>query len=1098
MRRSVGLALALAGLLVATSVGASRAVEAAAEGGGAALHVLSVLDDDVTDWIVADFTAHTGIRVERPLGRRSSLEAFTYFEQRRGSPEVSVILGGPGVAWAGAAANGLLERYDSPELAAFGPPADPEHRWFGFYRGTLAFVTLREGGIPAPRVWSDLLRTDGPELRVALANPATSGTALAVVTSLVTLMGEDAAFRYLAAVDRRVIEHPSAGAAVIHLVSEGIANVGIALDHDVAREMRRGVPLVISYPADGAAAEIGGVGILREAPEPDAARRFVDRLLSREFQEQLASSDVVLFEPLREGVGSQRWRRDLPQPRRVLMEPSTAAGARERLLERWNREIVAVRAAEQPAPAMRLEPVVARTAPGARAVDGELVLDLAVVASALAVYGLLRRRTTLVPRFLTLVLLAVLITALGIDRFAVRLERRASQEHREVQARTATELLAEESAVDLIARNVAAIAARVEKLFRYFPGELAEVEIVDASGARLMRAIWHGEREGGRVEWLQRSGPQRDLAPVTSAASGQAATRLAASFDPRRGREMLLVVAPMVAYDARRGEVRATFEPSASEPMARTSTRNLLWVALAASLVGALAISLFVGREIVAPLGRLRECMARVAGGDLAAEVDRRDRVRRDEIALVATAFGGLLAAFRNVVADTGLASAELEVSVAELERHAAVLDSRGGRQRREGELESGDQEVLAERLATLRCSLGEIRHGLGEAQAFVEDGEHAFRHASEILGRAVAGSATAGSAFSEVAAAAPRVDEGLQVIATRAREAGETIGVALNGVALLVDRSRALAETRGEAQGSLIRSRMLLHSTLDGLSSAAGTISEFVTLGRELGTRAYQVGYLVKLIGEASEEIGVLALNAAILAAQAGPDGASFGVVAEEMRVLAARAEQEALDADAILHAVERDVERAMTAAAEGQQSVGLALGAANQMDVSLDAVESRMTEAVGLVGAISASTEDQERGGRSLLEAVHEIEDRAESTFAESRRHVAALDELRVAVATVAQAVRDAAEAARREAERGGPAREGLQRAGAQGLAAETTVDEVSSLVGRSRDRAMLGASWAAEQHELARTVATTTQRLARGSERLRAIVARFASRG
>ncbi len=1095
MRRSVGLALAVAVLLVATAAGAAAADAAA---GGASLRILSVLDDDVTDWIVADFSAHTGIRVERPLGKRSSLEAFTYFAERRGSPEVSVVLGGPGVAWAGAAANGLLERYDSPELAEFGPPADPEHRWFGFYRGTVAFVTRRESGISVPRVWSDLLRTDGPDLHVALANPATSGTALAVLTSLVTLMGEDAAFRYLAAVDRRVIEHPSAGAAVIHLVSEGIANVGIALDHDVAREMRRGEPLAISYPADGAAAEVGGVGILRDAPEPEAARRFVDRLLSREFQEALASSDVVLFEPLRDGVGSQRWRRDLPQPRRVLMEPSIAAAARERLLERWNREIVAVRAVEQPAPGMRVEPVVAHANLGTRTLDLELVLDLAAVALALVVYGLLRRRTTLVPRFLTLVLLAVLITALGIDRFAVRLERRASQEHREVQARTATELLAEESAVDLVARNVAAIAARVEKLFRYFPGELAEVEIVDASGARLMRAIWHGGGGGERVEWLERSGPQRDLAAVSSATSAPAATRLTTTFDPRRGREMLVVVAPMVAYDARRGEVRATFEPSASEPMSRTSTRNLLWVALAASVVGALAISLFVGREIVAPLDRLRERMVRATSGDLAVEMDRRDRVRRDEVAQVASAFGGLLAAFRNVVADTGVASAELEVAVAELERHVAELESRGERRRREGELETGEQAALSERLATLRRSLGELRRGLGDAQAFVEDGEHAFRHSAEILGRAADGTATAGAVFSELAAAAPRVDEGLQVMATRAREAGETIGVALNGFALLVDHSLALAETRGEAQGSLTRSRMLLHSTLHGLSSAAGTISEFVTLGRELGTRARQVGYLVKLIGEASEEIGVLALNAAILAAQAGPEGASFGVVADEMRVLAARAEQEALDADAILRAVERDVERAMTAAAEGQQSVGLAMGAANQMDASLDAVESRMTEAVGLVNAISASTEDQERGGRSLLEAVHEIEDRAERTFAESRRHVAALGELRVAVAAVAQAVRDAAETARREAERGGSARESIQRVGAHGLAAETVADEVVTLVGRSRDRAMLGASWAAEHHELARALSATAQRLARGSERLRAIVARFASRG
>jgi iron(III) transport system substrate-binding protein len=498
----VAVSLALAG------AGRAYAAEGAAAGAGAArLHILSVLDDDVTDWIVSGFTAATGIEVERPLGKRSSLEGFTYLEERRGPPEVSVVLGGPGVVWTRAAQNQLLEPYASPELAGFEVPADPGNRWFGVYRGTIAFVTRTDSGLTPPRSWSDLLRVDGPPVKIALANPSTSGTAFTVLSSLVALMGEDAAFRYLTELDHRVVEYPSAGGAVVALVSEGVANVGLAFDHDVEREILRGAPLAISYPEDGTGAEIGGVGIVRDAPEPLAARRFVDYLLSQGFQDRLASDEVALFEPLRRGAAAQRWRAGLPEPKRVALDPVAVAASQRRLLDRWNGAVLAQRAADRATD----RPASVFAAPAAHPGTGvfggatrAFWLDVLAVVLALGIYTLLRRRTSLLPRFLVLVLLSVLVTALGIERFSVRLERDAIQERRRLQARTATELLAEESAVDLLARNVTALAGRVEKLFRYFPGELMDVEISNAAGARVLHAVWRDSGGGGRVEWLER------------------------------------------------------------------------------------------------------------------------------------------------------------------------------------------------------------------------------------------------------------------------------------------------------------------------------------------------------------------------------------------------------------------------------------------------------------------------------------------------------------------------------------------------------------------------------------------------------------------
>ncbi len=490
MKRALAVAVAVAlGLaaLAALGTGAAVAADARAAPATEPLAVLSVLDDDVTDAIVAGFTAHTGIPVTRPWGRLSSLEAFTYLREKHAALEVSVVLGGPGVVWARAASEGLLEPYDSPELSGFDAPADAAHRWFGFYRGTIAFVTPRDASVPPPRVWSDLLRTDGPAPRIALANPATSGTAFTVVSGLVELMGEEQAFRFLEDVAPRVVAYPSSGSAVVTLAREGVADVAIAFDHDAEREIRAGAALAISYPADGAPTEIGGVGILRGAPQPEAARAFVDHLLSREFQERLGREEVALFEPLRRGVATPPWRAALPVPKRVALDAERVAAAQTHLLDRWSREVIA-RGGEGRGAARGVAPDRPAARESGSTSTRSFWVDVLAVALALGIYALLRRRTSILPRFLVLVLLSVLVTALGIERFSVRLEREAARERRRLQARTATELLAEESARDLVAHNLTAIRAGVEKLFRYFPRELVEVEIGDTAGVRVLRA----------------------------------------------------------------------------------------------------------------------------------------------------------------------------------------------------------------------------------------------------------------------------------------------------------------------------------------------------------------------------------------------------------------------------------------------------------------------------------------------------------------------------------------------------------------------------------------------------------------------------------
>ncbi|MET1073834.1 MAG: extracellular solute-binding protein, partial [Umezawaea sp.] len=195
MRKTTAVLAALA--LTTTAACSQRAPEAS----GARKEVV-VACGAAEDWCqktTAGFTAKTGIPAD--YVRLSSGEAVARFGASKDNPEFDVWHGGPADGYEAAKDQGLLQPYTSSATGKI--PAkyrDPSGYWTGVYIGALGFCSNRDvlakAGLEAPTSWNDLL-APGFAKQVAIAHPATSGTAYTALYTLVGIKGgEEAGLRY--------------------------------------------------------------------------------------------------------------------------------------------------------------------------------------------------------------------------------------------------------------------------------------------------------------------------------------------------------------------------------------------------------------------------------------------------------------------------------------------------------------------------------------------------------------------------------------------------------------------------------------------------------------------------------------------------------------------------------------------------------------------------------------------------------------------------------------------------------------------------------------------------------------------------------------
>lgn len=292
MKTLLSAAAATALGIAAAAAPGSAAV--AQEPSGELVLYTSQPNEDAQRTVDAFMAAHPEVDVEWVRDGTTQIMAKLRAEMAAGAPQPDVLLIADTVTMEGLARDGRLMAHPEADVSAYDPGLmDPERQYFPTKLITTGIVYNTAAGM-VPTSWKDLLKPEA-EGRVAMPSPLTSGAAtihMAALTDHPALGWE----YYEALADQGA--NPQGGnGGVYRAVAGGEALYGMVVDFLPIREQANGAPVEFVFPEEGVSAVTEPAAILSTARNPEAAKAFIDFLISREGQELAAEMGYLPAHP---------------------------------------------------------------------------------------------------------------------------------------------------------------------------------------------------------------------------------------------------------------------------------------------------------------------------------------------------------------------------------------------------------------------------------------------------------------------------------------------------------------------------------------------------------------------------------------------------------------------------------------------------------------------------------------------------------------------------------------------------------------------------------------------------------------------------------
>jgi len=225
------------------------------------------------------------------------------FLAEKSKPVADVVMGVAASSMSVFDREGLLQGYAPANLKAVNPrftSGGSQPTWVGMnvFGATICYnvAEAMKQGLPKIESWKDLLR---PEFKgkVVMPNPASSGTGFLDVTAWLQMFGEKGGWEYMDGLHQNVAVYTHSGSKPCVMAGAGEFPVGISFEYRANVVRTKGAPIDVLFPKEGLGWDLESIGIVKDTPKLDAAKKLADWASTREANELYAKNFAITAIP---------------------------------------------------------------------------------------------------------------------------------------------------------------------------------------------------------------------------------------------------------------------------------------------------------------------------------------------------------------------------------------------------------------------------------------------------------------------------------------------------------------------------------------------------------------------------------------------------------------------------------------------------------------------------------------------------------------------------------------------------------------------------------------------------------------------------------
>ncbi|GAB4490561.1 MAG: hypothetical protein OHK006_23550 [Thermodesulfovibrionales bacterium] len=491
----------------------------------------------------------------------------------------------------------------------------------------------------------------------------------------------------------------------------------------------------------------------------------------------------------------------------------------------------------------------------------------------------------------------------------------------------------------------------------------------------------HGVEEIGLFAYDGRPAFDRSAAVSEDAAMKKITANPAPIHE--RGVKKLIHYEPLVNKDACKtchandptvlGAVKVTLTIEKEYDRAMKLIAIVLMVTVFACVCFSLVLWAMIRKMVITPIKDLERASQKLSDGDFSfrTEIETTDEIGRFAKAVKESmqSIGGILKRVKEISRRVASVTEDVErdsrkvmdgasleaeaisnISASVEEMNAAISDIADGT---EGLAASAEETAAS--MEQMVASITQITEHTQELSAAVDSTSASIEQLSATLKEVDANSRELTAAAGETQSAIMQISAAVKEVEMRAKESAK-----------LSERVKEDAITFGMKS---------VEKTINGMKDIKSSVEKTAECIQKLGGRSEEIGKILNVIDEITDQTTLLALNAAILAAQAGEHGKGFSVVADEIKELADRTSMSTQEIGHLIQSVQQEVGDAVSAMEEGLGSVETGFRVTSEAADALRKIVESATRSYEMASAIDRSTEEQAKAARLVTDAMEKM---------------------------------------------------------------------------------------------------------------------------